>query len=451
MAFQFKFPDIGEGIHEGKVLEVYVKMGDSVKEGDPLLKVETDKVITDIPSPKTGTIVKINCQPEQTIHVNAVIFEIDTGSSASGQHPVQGTPFEFPAQTSQIPPNKGSDQGVGSPGVIDEDGASVVGQIQVEKKGAEVMSLPKEHLARAAVQFEQTQSRGKVLATPVARKIARDRGLDIRKIAGSGPQGRVTRSDIERVAEGAPLGRLESAFKVPKTDASVLKTRKEPFSTIRHTISEHMTRALKVPHFAVHEEIEVSELVTLREKILAQTEKKLSFVAFFIKASALALKEFPIFNASIDVEAREVIYHGEINVGFAADTDRGLMVPVIKNADLLSLGQINEQLGELSQKARNQTIQLSEIRGGTFTVTSIGSIAGTLVHPVINVPEVAILGVGRIRKAPVVSEQGTLVAGNMLDVSLCADHRLIDGAKASRFLKKVCQYLGHPYLMWVDS
>ncbi len=439
MPYSFKFPDIGEGIHEGKILEWYVKPGQKVREGDPLMKVETDKVVTDIPIPRTGMIAKTFGEVGQVIHVGNVIAEIETdGAAIVAAAPVQATKEAATAHTHEEN--------------VDEPGFGVVGSIPVadtnEFLPATGEGLELEH-EKAAV----TNGR-KALATPVARKLARDMGVDINAVTGSGPSGRVMKEDILKAAERKTSGAAPSfTFTPPRSTPMATpgeRTEVEELSQIRKSIAARMAQSkYTAPHATAFEELEVSKLVALRNDSKAQAAElgvKLSYLPFVIKAVAMALRKFKKLNCRLDLEHNRVIYNRYYNIGIAVDTPDGLVVPVVKDADQRSVYELAAIITDLSTRARERKLTLDEIRDGTFTITNYGSLTGTHGVPVINYPEVAILGVGRILEKPVV-KNGEIVPGHILPLSLSFDHRIVDGGDAARFLMEIMALLGEPVNM----
>ncbi|MDZ4183017.1 MAG: dihydrolipoamide acetyltransferase family protein, partial [Candidatus Cloacimonadaceae bacterium] len=314
MKYMFKFPDIGEGLEEGKIIEWYVEKGQSVSSGDPLVKMETDKVVTDIPSPKTGIISQRFGGVGETIHVGSALVEIDIPG-------VDGEAAQVSAQEKIKAPSEE---------VVEEKGFGVVGTIEVAGDGA---YLPSSGEGMEAVKVApQTEKPRKVLATPVARAMAKEIGIDINEVTGTGPANRVTKKDIENHKHKS----IDSKPAV-KEQPSEARTEYVPLSMIRKTIAKNMIRSKQnAAHMSVMDEVEVSELVAARAKLNARLEKdgiRLSYLPFVIKAIGIALKHHPILNAELDLEGERIIYKNYINIGIAVDTEEGLVVPVIRDAD----------------------------------------------------------------------------------------------------------------------
>ncbi len=422
----FKFADIGEGIHEGVILKWLFEEGDTVQEGDTIVIIETDKVNAEIPTPESGTLIRQGAKVGETIHVGETLAVI-------------GDPNEASAAPQE--PKKTESAG--------ESGASVVGSVEVSD---EVMPASEEHVSNAPA----SASSGKVLATPVARKMAKDLGVDLASVTGTGPQGRVMKADIEAAAGGAPKASTPAqpatvstpTVSLPSYDAKPV--RREKISAMRKAIVNAMNVSNQViPATTVMDEFDVSELVAFRnqQKGLAQAnDAKLTYLPLILKAVVLALKEHPIFNASFDHTTEEIIYKEYYNLGIAVDTPSGLTVPSIKGADRLAIFELARELDRLAGLAREKKLSLSDLADTTFSITNYGALGSTLGTPVIKHPEVAILGMGAItQKAWVVD--GDIVPRYTLPLSLTIDHRVIDGADAGRFIQTLKRYLTQPMLL----
>ncbi|MBN2745619.1 MAG: 2-oxo acid dehydrogenase subunit E2 [Bacteroidales bacterium] len=424
MKYVFKFPDIGEGLDEGIIVEWKVKKGQQVKVGESLVTMETDKVVTDIPSPKDGIIAEMYGKVGETIHVGEALVEIEMEGTASEVAAAEASKSEM----------------------VEEEGAGVVGTLEVAGNSA-VLSASHEGVATEAT---QTDTKRKALATPVARAMAKDMGVDINQVKGTGPGGRVMKDDIIKFAQG------KSTSTNQKTSISVsseMETEVVAMSQIRKTIAKNMIASKhNAAHMTIFDEVEISTLDSVRKKYKADFEKrgsKLTYLAFVVKATALALKKFKALNSEMDMENSQMIYKKYYNIGIAVDTEKGLVVPVIKNADTLSIFDISMKIAEFSEKARTATLTLDEMKDGTFTITSYGSIGGKFAVPVINYPQAGILGVGRISQQPVVIDN-QLAIGLVLPLSLSVDHRIADGGETARFLNQVMSYLSEPVSLLMD-
>lgn len=431
MRYMFKFPDIGEGLEEGKIVQWYVEKGQSIKSGDPVVKMETDKVVTDIPSPKSGVIAQRFGGEGDTVHVGSVLVEIDIEGVSGG---------EAVTEARSTVPEKHAE-------VVEEKGFGVVGTIEVAGDGAYLPSSG-EGLSPKLSPEEPVKS-GKVLATPVARAMAKELKVDINLIKGSGPAGRVMKKDIEQYHSSKGYLTQEDITTKAALPASE-RISYEPLSMIRKTIAKNMNRSKQnAAHMSVMDEVEVSELVSARKKLnqaLSAQGQKLSYLPFVIKAVAIALKEHSILNAEIDLENDRIVYKHFYNIGIAVDTDDGLVVPVIRDADRKSLIMISDELAEISRKSRERKLTLQDMKDGTFTITSYGSIGGYFAVPVINYPQVGILGIGTIKEKPVVRDH-QIAVGEVMPISMSVDHRIVDGGEVARFLNRVLQLLNEPMLM----
>lgn len=429
MRYIFKFPDIGEGLEEGVIVEWHVEKGQAVKMGDPLVTMETDKVVTAIPSPKDGTIAAKFGKPGETIHVGSALVEIE----------LEGVEGEAAITEAAKPDSEKK-----STQVVEEEGAGVVGTLEVAGNSI-VLSASKE-----GVQDSHAKTTGKtqkVLATPVARAMAKEMGIDINLVKGTGPGGRITKEDINGFASNVKSGSSTQVF------ATGNLTEVEPLSQIRKTIARNMIQSKhNAAHMTVFEEAEISELVTLRARHKERYSSegvKLTYLAFIIKATALSLKKFRALNSEMDTEKGNMIYKKYYNIGIATDTEKGLVVPVIRNADKLSVKEIAAEIQKLSDKARDGKLTLDDMKDGTFTITSYGSIGGLYAVPVINFPQAGILGIGRIHQKPVVKDN-QIAVGTVLPLSLSVDHRIADGGETARFINSVIGYLSDPITLIMD-
>lgn len=416
--YDFKFSDIGEGLHEGKILKWYFKVGDKVKEGDTLVVVETDKVNAELPSPVNGVIIKLGAAEGEMIHVGETVVLIDDG---------KGSEEPTSTKTAAEP-------------VSEESAPGVIGEIQVS---SEIIGASNENTA------SNESKKARVLATPAARKVARDLGVDIQTIKGSGPSGRVMKSDIEKAAK--PVTPVAASVPViPVTVSRQGDVTIVPITKLRKSIVKAMTISKQViPHTVLMDEVVIDDLVALRDRAKVSASQKgikLTYMAFIIKATTLALRDFPMFNASFDHVKEEVIIKNFHNIGIAVDTADGLIVPNIKDADAKSIFTLAKELTEIATLTRERKIQLASLQNTTFTITNFGAMDIAFGTPIINHPEVAILGVGKISQKPVVKD-GAIVIGHVLPLSIAVDHRIIDGADAGRFLIRVKELLSNPDLM----
>jgi pyruvate dehydrogenase E2 component (dihydrolipoamide acetyltransferase) len=429
MRYIFKFPDIGEGITEGKILEWYVDKGSAIREGDSVVKMETDKVVADIPSPKTGTIATRFGNVGDVINVDDPLVEID----------IEGVAGAAAVEVAAEKPAPPSDH------AVEEANFGVVGTLEVAGDGAFLPSSQEGQTTSA--EPEEKKTRRKALATPVARAMAKEYGLDINRIPGTGPGGRVTKKDVAGFRD---ISTKPSALPASHTSAQADGTRVEPLSQIRKAIARNMTISKQtIPHMSVFEDVEVSRLVEFRSRQKPSFEaegRKLTYLAFAVKAVALALERHPVLNAKLNMDEGVIVYQEAINIGIAIDTEEGLVVPVIRHANRLSVSTIADQIREMADKARDRKLEIADLKGGTFTITNFGAIGGLHAQPIINPPQAAILGIGRLVEKPVV-ENGEVVAGQVLPLSLTVDHRIVDGGETTRFLNQIMEYLRDPAAM----
>jgi pyruvate dehydrogenase E2 component (dihydrolipoamide acetyltransferase) len=418
MAYEFKFPDIGEGLTEGEIVRWLVKEGEEVKEGQPLVEVETDKALAEIPSPRTGVVLKILAREKEVVKVGQVIVV-----------------FGEKGETITPPPAK--PKSVGVVGELEE--APEEPAVTEKKPAVEKPALVSPH----------------ALGTPAVRALAKEMGVDIERVKGTGAEGRVLEKDIRQAAEAKekPAEPEKKPAKVKKYDFYGYIDH-VPLRGVRRAIAKAMVKSkYTAPHVTAMDEADITELWKIKEKEKKTAESKgikLTILPFIIKAVIAGLKEHPYVNATLDDENEDIILKKYFNIGVATDTPEGLMVPVVKNADDKSILQLAQELTQLSEKARNRKIDLAEMKGGTFTITNYGAIGGMYGTPIINHPEVAILGVGKMKEMPIVKD-GKVDIRKMLFLSLSFDHRVVDGAEAARFLGTIIARLEDPDLILLES
>jgi pyruvate dehydrogenase E2 component (dihydrolipoamide acetyltransferase) len=432
MRHVFKFPDIGEGLDEGTIVEWYVEKGQSVASGESLVKMETDKVVTDIPSPKDGVIAARYGNEGDTINVGDPLVELDI-EGVDGE--------EAQEESKKIDKGEPSKQET-----VEEEEAGVVGTLESAGNNA--------FLPASDEGEDEAESDGKAkkaIATPVARALATELNVDINQVKGTGPGGRVMKEDIRKFSESSSYSGSSKSTSTPEEQKDRVEV--VDMSQLRKTIAKNMLRSKhNAAHMSVFDEAEVSKLMDVRKQYKAEFEEdgvKLSFLPFILKATAQALKKHKAMNAEMDMDNGKMIYKHYYNIGIAVDTDDGLLVPVIRDVDKLSIRQIAEKVNEIAEKARNREISMDDMKDGTFTITSYGSIGGKFAVPVINYPQAGILGIGRISKEPVVKDD-KVVPGNKLPLSLSVDHRLVDGGEVTRFLNTMLRYLADPVSLIMD-
>ena len=430
MRYVFKFPDIGEGITEGTLLKWYVEKGQQIKSGEPVCQMETDKVVADIPSPKDGVIAERYGKVGEVINVDDALVEIE----------IEGVEGEAAQEAAKEKP-KGATQKE-----VKEDKFGVVGSIEDAGSGA---YLPASEEGVGEKTPEQP-ARRKALATPVARAMAKDLGIDINNVTGTGPGGRVMKKDIHNYRD-----------KMYKADDKAPARTEEPsgdrveyvkLTQIRKTIAKNMVISKQnAAHLTIFDSADVSELVRIRAKYkdkFAEEGAKLTYLPFIMKALVAALKKYKDMNSEMDLDNNRMIYKNYYNIGIAVDTEAGLVVPVIKDVDKLSVKDMSIKLQEISEKSRDRKLTVEDMRDGTFSITNFGALGGLYGTPVINYPQAAILGIGRIEKQPVVKND-EIVVGQVLPLSLTVDHRIIDGGTANRFLIDLIKYLEDPVSLMI--
>ena len=461
--FEFKLPDLGEGIHEGEVLKWHVQPGDVVVEDAPLVEVETDKAAVTIPSPRGGKVVSVTGEIGDVVATGQIIAVIDDGKGAAAAPAAPAAPA-MPA--APAPARKPA----GSGRAAEETPAG----------------LPPEEPAPAApartvTQPNSTVSGRPVPAAPATRRLARELGVDLTQVPGTGPGSRVTPADVQAfLAGGAPAAapaaaaapadravegttRLAAAASaIPFLDLEPLPdfsqqgpVEVEPLRSIRRKVARKMTTSMiLVPHVAHMDDADVTELEEFRLKMKARRDGepggKLTLLSFVIRAITAGLRAAPAFNASLDPFREEIVYKKYYNIGFAADTGKGLVVPVIRGTDVKSIREISREIEEKAALAREGKLPLEDMQGGTFTITNVGPLGGTALIPTINYPEVAILGMGRVQEKPVVRD-GQIVIRKILPLTLAFDHRVADGADAARFVGELVRNLSDPNLLLLDT
>ncbi|MDP4086646.1 MAG: dihydrolipoamide acetyltransferase family protein [Bacillota bacterium] len=447
MSFQFKMPDIGEGIHEGEIVKWMIKPGDKVQEDDVLCEVQNDKAVVEIPSPVEGTVLEVLIGEGTVATVGQVLVTFD----APGYEDLQfkGDHGDEPTQEEKVPAAK--------------EVPATPQTVEAAPPGA-----PSIAAATAPAPASDVDPNRRIIAMPSVRKYAREKGIDIRFVAGTGDNGRVLKNDIDAYLSGgvAPQAVATQAVETAveeKTTAQVTpqavpqgeypETR-EKMSGIRKAIAKAMVNSKHTaPHVTLMDEIDVTKLWAHRKKfkeVAAAKGIKLTFLPYIVKALTSALREFPALNTSLDDATSEIVHKHYYNIGIAADTEKGLLVPVVKDADRKSVFTISNEINELAVKARDGKLSPNEMKGASCTISNIGSAGGQWFTPVINHPEVAILGVGRIAEKPIVRD-GEIVAAPVLALSLSFDHRMIDGATAQNALNHIKRLLNDPELLLMEA
>lgn len=455
----FILPDLGEGVHEAELIKWRVKPGDTVQEHDILADMETDKALVEVPSPRAGTIETLHGAEGETLNVgNPLVTYKGSGASSASAAPPRASAKPAPTPTPRSNGDGHFDEDVR------EDAGTVVGSLS----------------ANPAVERQG----GKALATPAVRRLARDLGVDIDSLEGSGLAGRVTEKDVRAAADSGsraparqapapaarvahapppqarPAGAAERSVAHETRDAAMaVKVASTgtplapgagfgsivvPFRGTRRTIAKRLRESVNTAvHFTVMDEAEITPLDHARSQLQRASGEKVSYLPFVISAVCRAMKAFPALNATVDDEREQITRHGAVHIGVATDTEHGLSVPVIPDADTLGVLEIARHVAELARQTRERTISRDRLMGSTFTISNVGSYAGRFATPVINYPEVAILAVGRTREG-VVAEKGAIRIGKLLPLSLACDHRVVDGAEGARCLAHIMELLGKP-------
>jgi pyruvate dehydrogenase E2 component (dihydrolipoamide acetyltransferase) len=501
MPIDFKIPELGENVSAGDVVRVLVKAGDTLEKDQPVLELETDKATIEVPSNVAGTVGEVKVKQGDKVKVGQVVLTL---SAEGGQAKAAPGPKPAPKPAEERAAKGGAekkaapakDAGRAEAGAAEERAAGN----ETSKPRPQPAGAPEEGgLSQAAVPGRSQEEvdldsdyagpppqrpRGEVVdinrgargsqtppaaepdaptspaapAAPSVRRLARELGVDIQLVPGSGPEGRISADDVHayvRSAMSGGGGRAASAAALPDF-AKWGQIERKPMSNIRRKTAEHLAHAwATIPHVTQHDRADITAVEGLRKRFAPQAERaggKLTMTAIALKVVAGALQRFPQFNSSIDAAANEIVYKKSIHIGVAADTPRGLLVPVIRDVDRKGILELSKDLAAASEKARSGKLGLDEMQGGGFTITNLGGIGGTSFTPIVNWPEVAILGVSRGSREPVwrpagVEDEGTFEPRMLLPLSLSYDHRVIDGADAARFLRWICEALEQPFVL----
>jgi pyruvate dehydrogenase E2 component (dihydrolipoamide acetyltransferase) len=474
---EFKLPEVGEGIEAGTVVSVLVSEGDRIEVDQAVLEFETDKAVVEVPSSVAGVVRQIHVKANEEVKVGQTVLTVDEAAAeAAGEEaPEPGAPAGEGRDEAERP---------GEMAQEDEPQATATADRAAEDaaEGAAEGAAPQRDEAAESGRITAAEGGRPAPAAPSVRRLAREQGVDLKEVSGSGALGRISADDVLRFAAGerprpaaeeappaaapegapaaaAPEGAPAAAApaQVPLPDFSVWgDTERVAMSGIRKATVRAMRNAwATVPMVTHFDSADATEFEALRQRYKRAAEAlgaKLTPTAMLIKVVAAALRKFPDFNASLDVEAQEIVYKRYVNVGVAVDTDRGLLVPVVKNADQKNMLQLAVELGELAEKARDRKLGPEDMQGGNLTVSNLGGIGGQGFTPIVDPPDVAILGVARSRMEPVWdAEQETFVARLTMPLALTYDHRLIDGASAARFLRWICRAIEEPFLMALEG
>jgi pyruvate dehydrogenase E2 component (dihydrolipoyllysine-residue acetyltransferase) len=449
-ATDFRLPELGENIDQGDLVRLMISPGSKVSEGQPVMELETDKAVVEVPSSVTGTVKKIQVKEGQKVKVGQVIFTLESGASAQ------------PDKTKHAPVEHISEQ--------HQVRLSVQAAIQAEGKTPAQVFRPDQPQPSAPKAFAMPEQVGKVAGTehrapapaaPHVRRLAREVGVDIYEVKGTGPGGRISEDDVKAhakslltsVAAQSAQGRHFAQSELPDF-TKFGNVERVSMRGVRRKTAQHLWEAwTTIPHVTQQDKSDITELEQLRARFAPKVQEaggKMTVTAIALKVCASALKVFPQFNASIDMAKEEIIYKQYVNIGVAVDTDRGLLVPVLHDVDKKNIVELAAELTQLSKKARDKKLTPSEMEGGTFTITNLGGVGGTGFSPIVNYPEVAILGLSRASMEPVWMN-GKFEPRQVLPLSLSYDHRLIDGADAARFLRWIAEAFEQPFLLSVQG
>jgi pyruvate dehydrogenase E2 component (dihydrolipoamide acetyltransferase) len=451
-ASEFKLPELGENVDSGDLVRLMISPGQSVSEGQPVMELETDKAVVEVPSTVSGVVREIKVKEGQKVKVGEVIFTLEGGVAAQVEPARRHEPVEH---------------------ISGQQAARLSFQLAMRAEGkTEEQALPPDPPQAPRPEFSMPVQLGKVAGTdrhpvpaaPHVRRLAREVGVDTHSVQGSGPGGRISEDDVKLYAKNALLAAAAAAqtprggFVEPELPdfAKWGKTERVSMRGVRRKTAEHLRQAWNtIPHVTQQDRADITELEQLRAKFAPRAEEaggKMTVTAIALKVCASALKVFPQFNASIDIAKEEIIYKQYISIGVAVDTDRGLLVPVIRDVDKKNIVELAAEMTQLSKKARERKLTPEEMEGGTFTITNLGGIGGTGFSPIVNHPEVAILGLSRSRMEPEwVHDKDKFEPRLILPLSLSYDHRLIDGADAARFLRWIAEAFEQPFLLSVQG
>lgn len=454
-----KLPELGENIEGGDVLRVMVKPGDAIKKDQPVLELETDKATIEVPSSADGVVREVKIKPGEKVKVGQTIFIVDeNGAGASAAASAGGAVAPTPAADAE-PAKADAEPEEPKPEATPEP-AKPEAKPETGKRKADVVEMKPAQAKPSAPTPAAAGDAASIPAAPSARRLARELGLNIRDIQGSGPGGRIAMDDVtgyaRRLLSGAGAARPSAVGADALPDFSKWGAiERKPMSGVRRTTAHRLTQAWNtVPHVFQHDRADITGVETLRKRLSKKSEAEgrapITITAFLMKTLAAALKKFPQMNSSVDLATDEIIYKLYVHIGVAVDTDRGLLVPVVRDVDSKDIFQIADEISQAAEKARNRKLSLDDMQGGSITISNLGSLGGGAFTPIVNWPEVAILGVARARMEPVYSD-GEFVARFLMPLTLSYDHRVIDGADGARILRWIVEAIEQPALMWLDG
>lgn len=453
MATEFKLPDLGEGIESGTVTGVLISEGDTISENDSVIEIETGKAVVEVPSTVSGKVTTIKVKEGDTLKVGAVILTVDGVAGGKAQSKKKEEPESNGEEPSAKKESKKEQEEANEP----EPKAKVERSEPIEAKADAPAAKVAEKRSGSAAPRAST---GPVPASPSVRRLAREIGVDIYAVDGSGPGGRISELDVKEFARDVNTDVRGVAVRGSAAQSMALpdftrwgEVERQELSSVRRRITENLSYAWStIPHVTQFDEADVTSLEQLRKEYGKDVEAaggKLTMTAILMKIVAGALRKFPIVNTSIDLEHDELVYKRYYHIGVAVDTDRGLLVPVVRDVDKKSLTEISIELNQIAERARNRKTSLEEMQGATFTISNLGGIGGTGFTPIINPPEVGILGVSRSKVQPTFNGS-SFEPRTILPLALSYDHRVVDGADGARFLRFVCRALEQPLLLSLE-
>jgi pyruvate dehydrogenase E2 component (dihydrolipoamide acetyltransferase) len=456
MANEIKLPELGENVEEGDVVDVKVAAGAEVKEGQALLEVEAEKSTVEVPSPRAGRIGQVLVKKGDKVKTGQTLFLFEPAGRGASSAAEKSAPLP-PADSQAIPPA----EPVAMPATTAPT-TPAEAPAQNQQPPAQTVSATPAPTRPHQHQPAQPGSNKIVPAGPATRRLARELGIDLTQVPGTAPSGRVSLDDVKAfvrgiAASGGMSGARDGWDSRPLPDFSKWgAVDYQLLDAVRRKTAEHVALAWRsIPHVTQHDQADITDLENFRKQQVAEdngnSPVKLTVTAFALKASAIALKQFPRFNSSLDMANNRLILKHYYHLGLAVDTERGLLVPVLRDVDKKSVHELAKEMGELADRARRQKTTLDEMKGGTFTITNLGGIGGTAFTPIINYPEVAILGLSRSRLQPMCREGGQITPRLMLPLSLSYDHRVIDGADAARFVRRIVEMLENPLVMLLHA
>jgi pyruvate dehydrogenase E2 component (dihydrolipoamide acetyltransferase) len=452
MVTEFRLPELGEEIESGDVVKILVSVGDTVTKDQALMEVETEKALIEVPAPVSGAIKEIHVKEGEKVKVGQLLFTIDEGAERVEK---KEKPKKQEKEKEKVEAKEERKKAKKKEREAEKKEVRKKAEVQEGEEVEKVVEFSR--LTRAAAEPKIT--RGIAPASPSVRRLAREIGVDINQVPGTGPEGRITEEDVKNYARQLLVGAVavEPSGQRPVSPLPDFsqwgEVERKPMTNVRRKTAEHLSRAWTAPHVTQHDKADVTRLEELRKQYGKKAERlggKLTITAIILKVVASALRVFPQFNASVDMANEEIIYKKYYHIGVAVDTDHGLLIPVIRDVDKKNIIELSVELSQVSEKARSRKITLEEMRGGTFTITNLGGIGGTYFTPIINSPEVAILGVSRASIEPVFVN-GQFEPRLILPLSLSYDHRVIDGADAARFLRWVAEALEQPFKVILEG